>query len=244
VARRRDCKVLLASTSEVYGKSSRFPFAEEDDVLLGATAKSRWCYAASKMLDEFLALAYAREFRLPVVIFRLFNTIGPRQSGRYGMVVPRFIEQALAGEPITVFGDGRQSRCFCDVRDAVAAIAGLARRPDAVGRVFNIGATEEITMRDLAGRIRALARSLSPVIHIPYSDAYGPGFEDMARRVPDTTRIRSLLGWQPQHSLTETLSWIIANQASLRVKPTLLQQFEKQGELLSATAGAAPLARG
>ncbi len=244
VARRRGCKVLLASTSEVYGKGSRVPFAEDDDVLLGATARGRWCYAASKMLDEFLALAYRQEFGLPVVIFRLFNTIGPRQSGRYGMVVPRFLEQALAGKPITIFGDGRQSRCFCDVRDVVKAIAALARRPEADGRVFNIGSTEETTIRQLAERIKTLTQSRSPIVPIPYQEAYGPGFEDMTRRVPDTTRIRLLLGWEPLYTLNETLSGMIPSPASSRVKPAPLQEFEKQGELLSLTAGVTRLARG
>ena len=243
VARRRGCKVLLASTSEVYGKGSRIPFAEDDDILLGSTAKSRWCYAASKMLDEFLALAYAQEFGLPVVIFRLFNTIGPRQSGRHGMVVPRFLEQAQAGAPITILGDGSQSRCFCDVRDVVRAIAGLARHPKAAGRVFNIGSSEEITVRQLAERVKMLTESRSPIVHLSYEKAYGPGFEDMARRVPYTGRIHSLLGWQPQYILNETLAGIIAVPASTRVKPAFLQQFARQGELLTATAASTPLAR-
>ena len=212
------CKVLLASTSEVYGKGSRVPFGEDHDVLLGATAKSRWCYAAGKMLDEFLALGYHQESALPVVVFRLFNTIGTRQRGRYGMVVPRFVRQAVAGEPITIFGDGRQARCFCDVRDVVRAIAGLALHPEAVGRVFNIGSTEETTIRQLAERVKALTRSRSPIVPVPYEEAYGPGFEDMARRVPDTTRIFSLLGWQPRYRLEDTLGEILGAWRTREVK--------------------------
>jgi len=211
-ARRHGRRVLLASTSEVYGKGARVPFAEDDDLLLGPTHKSRWSYAASKILDEFLALAFHQQFGLPVVIFRLFNTIGPRQRGRYGMVVPRFIEQALAGEPLTIFGPGRQSRCFSDVRDVVEAIAGLSRHPNAVGRVFNIGSRDEVTILDLARRVRAITASRSPLQSIPYREAYGPGFEDTPRRVPDTTRIRSLLGWKPRHTLDQSLREIVAQE--------------------------------
>lgn len=204
-ALRYGCRVLIASTSEVYGKGSRLPFHEDDDILLGPTSKSRWGYAASKMLDEFLGLAYAREYDLPVVLFRLFNTIGPRQTGRYGMVVPRFVAQALHGEPITVFGDGRQSRCFCDVADVVRALLGLAEHPAAPGRVFNIGGQEEIAIRDLAEQVKQLARSNSTIVSVPYAEAYASGFEDLRRRVPDTTRVRDLLGWQPQLSLAASL---------------------------------------
>jgi nucleoside-diphosphate-sugar epimerase len=212
------CKVLLASTSEVYGKGSRIPFAEDHDVLLGTTEKSRWCYAAGKMLNEFLALGYHQESALPVVVFRLFNTIGTRQRGRYGMVVPRFVRQAVTGEPITVFGDGRQARCFCDVRDVVRAIAGLALHPDAIGRVFNIGSTEETTIRQLAERVKTLTRTRSPIVAVPYDEAYGPGFEDMIRRVPDTTRIRSLLGWQPRYRLQDTLGEILTAWPTSEIK--------------------------
>lgn len=204
-ALRYGCKVLVASTSEVYGKGSKIPFSEEDDILLGATSKSRWGYAASKMVDEFLGLAYNREYDLPVVIFRLFNTVGPRQTGRYGMVVPRFIAQALRDEPITIFGDGNQSRCFCDVSDVVRALLGLAAADAAIGRVFNIGSEEETTIGDLAGRIRTLTGSSSDIVYVPYADAYATGFEDMRRRVPDTTRIRELLDWRPRVSLDDLL---------------------------------------
>lgn len=209
-ALRYNCRVLLASTSEVYGKGSKIPFSEEDDVLLGATSKSRWSYAASKLVDEFLALAYQREYKLAVIPFRLFNTVGPRQTGRYGMVVPRFVGQALRGEAITVYGDGSQSRCFCDVRDVVQALVGLAQHAEAPGQVYNIGGTEEITIKALAERVKAVVRSKSTIVNVPYEEAYAPGFEDMMRRVPDTTRIQTLLGWQPRHSLDEILHAIVA----------------------------------
>tara|TARA_Y100000758_G_scaffold238886_1_gene175011 strand:+ start:1796 stop:2779 length:984 start_codon:yes stop_codon:yes gene_type:complete len=210
VALGNKCRVLIASTSEVYGKGSKFPFAEEDDVLLGATSKSRWGYAASKMVDEFLGLAYWREFGLDVVPFRLFNTIGPRQTGQYGMVVPRFIRQALGGEPITVYGDGKQRRCFCDVRDVVTAILGLAGHPDAPGRVYNIGGTEEVSIQELAERVVEMTESDSQITKVPYSEAYAPGFEDMERRVPDTGRVHELLGWKPKRGLREILSDVIS----------------------------------
>ena len=208
-ALRYGCRALLASTSEVYGKGSKIPFSEEDDVLLGATDKSRWSYAASKMVDEFLGLAYLREYGVEVVPFRLFNTVGPRQTGRYGMVVPRFMRQALIGEPITVYGDGTQTRCFCDVRDVVQALIELARHPRAPGRVFNIGSTDEVSIAELAGRVSAITRSNSPIVNIPYAEAYAPGFEDMQRRVPDTTRIYDLIGWQPHRSLNEILQSVM-----------------------------------
>ena len=208
-ALRYNCRVLLASTSEVYGKGSRIPFSEEDDVLLGASSRSRWSYAASKMVDEFLGLAYQREFGLNVVPFRLFNTVGPRQTGRYGMVIPRFVRQALKGEPITVYGNGSQSRCFCDVRDVVRALYELSIHSESPGRVYNIGSTEEISIKELAERVKSIADSDSPIVTVPYSEAYAPGFEDMQRRVPDTTRIHSLIDWQPQRSLNEILAAVI-----------------------------------
>ncbi len=213
VAQTYRARVLIASTSEVYGKGSKLPFAEEDDVLLGATSKSRWGYAASKMIDEFLALAYHREYGSPVVVFRLFNTVGPRQTGQYGMVVPRLMRQALRGEPLTVFGDGTQQRCFCDVRDVVQAIVGLAHHPAALGRVFNVGSEEEVSILELAKRIRALTNSKSEIKHVPYAEAYAPGFEDMARRVPDISRVRALLGWNPRRSLAETLEAVREHEA-------------------------------
>jgi len=204
-ALRYRCRVLLASTSEVYGKGSKIPFSEDDDIVLGPTSKSRWGYSASKMIDEFLGLAYHREHGLPVVPFRLFNTAGPRQSGRYGMVIPRFMGQALRGEPITIFGDGTQRRCFCDVDDALRAIVGLAEHPDAPGRTFNVGGHEEVTIRELAERIKALVESPSEIVYVPYAEAYAAGFEDMERRVPSTERINELIGWHPEMSLDQIL---------------------------------------
>lgn len=210
-AQRHDRRVLIASTSEVYGKGRRIPFNEEDDVVLGATSKSRWAYAASKMMDEFYGLACYEEYGLRVTLFRLFNTVGPRQTGHYGMVIPRLATQALNGERITVYGDGTQRRCFCDVADAVKAIVGLARHPDAPGRVFNVGNTEEVTIRELAERIKLMTESSSEIVLIPYSKAYeDPGYEDMERRKPDTRRIQALLGWKPEHTLDSILSRVIA----------------------------------
>jgi UDP-glucose 4-epimerase len=207
-ALRYRCRVLLASTSEVYGKGSRIPFSEDDDVLLGPTNKSRWGYAASKMVDEFLGLAYYREHDLPVIPFRLFNTTGPRQSSRYGMVLPRFVGQALRGEPITIYGDGCQSRCFCDVDDVVRAIIGLAEHPDTPGHLFNVGGTDEVTIRQLAEQVKLLLESSSEIVYVPYDQAYAPGFEDMRRRVPSIERINALLGWQPVIPLDQTIMHI------------------------------------
>jgi UDP-glucose 4-epimerase len=204
-ALRYNCRVLIASTSEVYGKGAKIPFGEEDDVLLGPTCRNRWGYAASKMVDEFLGFAYVQEYGLPVVVMRFFNTVGPRQSGQYGMVVPRFVERALKGEPISVYGDGSQCRCFCDVRDVVRAVAGLAIHPDAVGLVVNVGSHAEISIAGLAERVKSLLKSKSTIRYIPYDQAYAPGFEDMQRRVPDTTRIEKLLNWKPRIKLDETL---------------------------------------
>lgn len=198
-------RVLVASTSEVYGKGSKTPFSEDDDVLLGPTSRSRWCYAASKMVDEFLALAYAREFGLDVVCFRLFNTIGPRQTGRYGMVVPRFVGAALSNEPITVYGDGRQSRCFCDVKDVVRALIALATAPNTGGQVFNVGSQEEITILGLAEKVKARLQSSSEITFVSYDEAYAPGFEDMRRRVPDISKIERVVGWRPTISLDNSI---------------------------------------
>jgi UDP-glucose 4-epimerase len=209
-ALRYGCRVLLASTSEVYGKGTKIPFHEADDVLLGTTDKSRWAYAASKMIDEFLGLAYWQEYGLEVIPFRLFNTVGARQTGRYGMVIPRFVRQALRGEPIQVYGDGSQSRCFCDVRDVVVAIAALSVHPDAVGKVYNIGSTEEVSIMQLAERIKCLAQSDSTIVQIPYTEAYPAGFEDMQRRVPDISRTQRLIGWQPTYRLDDILQSVIA----------------------------------
>lgn len=208
-AYRYGCKVLLASTSEVYGKGVRVPFCEDDDRLMGPTIRSRWAYAESKAVDEFLGLAYYHQYGLPVVIMRFFNTVGPRQTGRYGMVVPRFVRAALRGEPLQVYGDGTQTRCFGDVADVTRAISQLANEPRAVGQVFNIGATEEIAIRDLAERVITLSGSDSRIELIPYDEAYGPGFEDMQRRVPSIEKLASLIGYRPRHSLDDTLQRII-----------------------------------
>ncbi len=231
VGRRYGCRILIASTSEVYGKGNGIPYREDDDVVLGATSKSRWAYAASKMVDEFLGLAYQQEYNVPVVLLRLFNTVGPRQTGRYGMVIPRLVAQALTGEAITVYGDGMQSRCFCDVSDVVRAITGLVEHPEAPGRVYNIGGTEEIKILDLAKRIKALMDSPSEIVHIPYADAYPGGFEDMQRRVPDTNRIHELLGWQPKLSLDQIL---------LRVRDDFKTQFAGEPK---ATQASVPTAK-
>jgi UDP-glucose 4-epimerase len=208
-AYRYGCKVLIASTSEVYGKGVRVPFTEDDDRLMGPTTRSRWAYAESKAVDEFLGLAYYHQFGLPVVVMRFFNTVGPRQTGRYGMVVPRFVRQALAGEPLTVYGDGTQSRCFADVADVTRAAAALAEHPAAPGQVFNVGATEEITIRGLAERVIALTGSRSAIEMVPYDAAYGPGFEDMQRRVPSIARLHALIGYAPRCSLDDTLRRVI-----------------------------------
>jgi UDP-glucose 4-epimerase len=201
--------VLIASTSEVYGKSATVPFKEDADLVLGPTSKHRWAYACSKMIDEFLALAYWKERKLPVIIVRLFNTVGPRQTGQYGMVVPNFVRQALTGQPITVFGDGTQSRSFTYVGDVVRAMVALINEPRAVGEVFNIGNAGEISIGDLAARIKAMTGSASPIVKIPYDEAYEAGFEDMPRRVPDITKIGSLIGYKPTVALDEILTRVI-----------------------------------
>jgi UDP-glucose 4-epimerase len=203
--------VLIASTSEVYGKSAAVPFTEDADLVLGPTSKHRWAYACSKMIDEFLALAYWKERKLPVIIVRLFNTVGPRQTGQYGMVVPNFVRQALSGEPITVFGDGTQSRSFTYVGDVVKAVVALINEPRAIGQVFNIGNGKEISIGNLARRIKEMTGSSSPIVTIPYDQAYEAGFEDMPRRVPDISRIRALIGYEPQVELDEILSRVIAS---------------------------------
>ncbi len=198
-------KVVLTSTSEVYGKGVRIPFSEQDDRLLGPTTRSRWCYAESKALDEYLALAYSLERGLPVVIARLFNTVGPRQSGRYGMVLPRFVGQALEGQPLTVYGDGEQTRAFADVRDVVQALYSLAECPSAEGQVVNVGSDREITINELARLVIQVTASKSKISHVPYDQAHPAGFEETMRRVPDTARVRALIGWQASISLEETI---------------------------------------
>ena len=211
LANKKRKKVVLTSTSEVYGKADSVPFREDGDLVMGPTSKGRWSYACSKAIDEFLALAYHKERRLPVVVVRLFNTVGPRQTGRYGMVIPNFVKQALLGHPLTVFGDGTQTRCFTDVRDVVGQIAKLADEPAAVGEVFNVGNDrEEVTILDLAKRVKARSASKSEIVLVPYEKAYEEGFEDMQRRVPDLSKLRSLTGYEPKVSLDEILDRVIA----------------------------------
>ena len=216
LAARKNKRVLVASTSEVYGKLDRPSFAETDDLVLGSTARSRWCYAASKIIDEFLAIAYAREKGVPVTVTRLFNSIGPRQTGRYGMVVPRFVQQALSGDPITVYGDGTQRRSFTWVGDVVAAMVKLVQHPGSVGEVFNIGHTKEISICDLARLVRKLAGSRSEIVFVPFEEAYEAGFEDMPRRILDISKLQRLIGYRPTLSLPEMLTRIISYESAQR----------------------------
>ena len=208
-AEKSKTKVVLFSTSEIYGKSVRVPFKEEDDSLMGPTTRTRWSYAVTKALDEILALAYQAERGLPIVILRVFNTCGPRQTGRYGMVVPRFVKQALAGEPIRVFGDGTQTRCFASVHDVVEGVVDLAESDAALGEIFNIGSDREISIKDLAEAVKRVAASKSPIEFVPYDRAYGPGFEDMMRRVPDLSKIRSCTGYEPHIDLDGVIRSVI-----------------------------------
>jgi UDP-glucose 4-epimerase len=207
--------VFIASTSEVYGKSADLPYREDGDLLLGPTVKGRWSYACSKAIDEFLAIAYFKERGLPTVVGRLFNTVGPRQTGRYGMVIPNFAQQAMSGQPITVFGDGTQSRCFCHVDDVARALAELMTRDDVFGEVFNIGSQSEISIRGLAERTRELAESDSEIVTVPYDQAYEVGFEDMHRRIPDISKIQGVLGWEPERSLDEILTDVLQHVRSV-----------------------------
>jgi UDP-glucose 4-epimerase len=202
--------VVIASTSEVYGKSEDVPFREDSDLVMGPTPKHRWAYACSKAIDEFLALAYWKERKLPVIIVRFFNTVGPRQTGQYGMVIPNFVQQALAGEPITVFGDGTQSRSFTHVADVVGALLKLVNEPKAIGQVINLGNIQEITIGQLAERVRLLSGSKSPITLIPYDEAYESGFEDMPRRVPDLSKAEAMIGYKPKYSLEDILTQVIA----------------------------------
>jgi UDP-glucose 4-epimerase len=211
IATKKRKKVLVASTSEVYGKSDAIPFREDGDLVLGATTRGRWSYACSKMIDEFLAMAYWRERRLPTVVVRLFNTVGPRQTGRYGMVVPRFVTQALEGDPITVYGDGSNSRCFTHVDDALRALVALMDSDAAVGEVYNIGSCQEITILELAHRVKLLADSASDIVLVPFSVAYGEDFEDMPRRVPSISKVEQAIGWRPQLDLDAALELVIAH---------------------------------
>ena len=214
----RGVGVLLTSTSEVYGKSEQECFREDDDLLIGPPTFGRWSYACSKLLDEFLAVAYWREKQLPVFVVRLFNTVGQRQTGRYGMVVPRFVQAALRDEPILIHGDGKQSRCFCHVSDVVQALLALPLQPRAVGQVYNIGSTEEVTILDLARRVKQLTESRSELRLIPYDQAYAKGFEDMRRRVPSTDKIYQLMGWHPTKSLDEILRLTVQHERTANLQ--------------------------
>jgi UDP-glucose 4-epimerase len=209
-ANKKKKKVLVASTSEVYGLSTEVPFREDGNLVMGATTKGRWSYACSKAIDEFLALAYWREKKLPTIVVRLFNTVGPRQTGQYGMVIPTLVKQAIARKPLTVYGDGKQTRCFGYVGDIVGALVKLVDHPDAVGQVYNIGSNEETSIGQLAERIKELTQSESEIVHIPYTEAYEEGFEDMPRRVPDISKIGNLIGYKPQTDLDGILRQVIA----------------------------------
>jgi UDP-glucose 4-epimerase len=222
VAAKKRKKVLITSTSEVYGKNVEVPFHEESDLVMGATTRGRWSYACSKAIDEFLAIAYWREKRLPTVVVRLFNTVGPRQTGQYGMVIPRFVGQALAGEPITVYGDGSSRRCFTHVRDAVRALVGLMDADHTVGEVFNIGNDGEISVLDLAERIREKVGSASPITFVPYAVAYEENFEDMPRRVPCIRKIHASIGWTPEIALDAILDSVIDYQRALLPRPAVV----------------------
>jgi len=209
LANKKKKKVLIASTSEVYGLSNEVPFREDGNLVMGATTKGRWSYACSKAIDEFLALAYWREKKLPTIVVRLFNTVGPRQTGQYGMVIPTFVKQALAGRPITVYGDGKQSRCFCYVGDVVGALMRLMDEPKAVGEVFNVGSNQEITILELARKVKELTKSGSEITFTPYDEAYEEGFEDMPRRIPDVSKVNRLVGFKPAMPLDRVLRTVI-----------------------------------
>jgi UDP-glucose 4-epimerase len=213
LANKKKKKVLIASTSEVYGLSEQVPFREDGNLVMGATTKGRWSYACSKAIDEFLALAYWREKKLPTIVVRLFNTVGPRQTGQYGMVIPTFVKQALSERPITVYGDGTQTRCFGYVGDVVGGLVRLMDHPDAVGHVFNIGSNEEVSIMALAERVKTLTESTSEIVSVPYDEAYEEGFEDMPRRVPDISKINALVGFQPEISLDGILKSVINFQS-------------------------------
>jgi UDP-glucose 4-epimerase len=232
--------VFAISTSEVYGKNTNVPFHEDADLVLGPTTKGRWSYAASKALDEFLALSYWKEKKLPVVIARLFNTVGPRQTGRYGMVLPNFIRQAMEGAPITVYGTGKQSRCFCDVRDAVEALLRLAATDRAIGEVVNVGNDFEVTIEELARLVKERTNSSSPIEYIPYDQAYEPGFEDMFRRVPSVEKLESLTGFRPQTALPEivdrVVSYVGGKRAGVVPKMFEIATARNAGEMRSMQA--------
>lgn len=214
LAAKKNKRVLITSTSEVYGKRIHIPFNENDDLVMGPTNKGRWAYACSKAIDEFLAIAYWKEKNVPTVIARLFNTVGPRQTGRYGMVIPNFVRQALDGQPLTVYGDGQQTRCFTHVQDAIGALIGIAEHPDATGEVYNIGSTHEVTILELAERIKEKTGSKSAIQFVPYEEAYEEGFEDMMRRVPDLAKIHGLIGYAPKFGLDQILDSVVEFERS------------------------------
>ena len=208
-AAKKGKRVLFTSTSEVYGLSADLPYREEGNIVMGAASKGRWSYACSKALDEFLALAYFHERQMPVTVVRLFNTVGPRQTGHYGMVVPTLVQQAMTGKPMTVYGDGSQSRCFGFVKDVVKALVALIERPEAAGEIYNIGASTEISILDLAKRVKEITKSQSPIVLIPYADAYDAGYQDMPRRIPDTTKLRNLVGFAPTTDIDEIVDSVM-----------------------------------
>ncbi len=210
-AKKKKKKVLITSTSEVYGKATKIPFHEDDDLVIGPSVCGRWSYACSKAIDEFMAIAYYREHGVPVVLVRLFNTVGPRQTGMYGMVLPRFVSQALSGKPITIYGDGGQTRCFGWVGDVVNALTKLGANESAIGSVFNIGSDEEVSINGLANVVQEVTGSNSPVLHVSYEEAYGKGFEDMYRRVPDLSRIRTAIGYRPSKTLREIVQAVTSS---------------------------------
>jgi UDP-glucose 4-epimerase len=226
--------VLVASTSEVYGKNTNVPFHEDADLVLGPTTKGRWSYAASKALDEFLALSYWKEKKLPVIVVRLFNTVGPRQTGRYGMVLPNFVKSALENKPISIFGNGKQTRCFCDVRDTVEALIRLMDTERAVGEVTNVGSTEEITIEDLAQQVKERTKSTSAIEYVPYDQAYEPGFEDMMRRVPSVEKLFALTGFRPETRLTEIIDRVAL---SFQAKQERGPEFQPQVKANAAGQG-------
>jgi UDP-glucose 4-epimerase len=208
-AAKKGKRVLFTSTSEVYGLSTDLPYREDGNIVMGSASKGRWSYACSKALDEFLALAYFHERQMPVTVVRLFNTVGPRQTGHYGMVVPTLVQQAMTGKPMTVYGDGSQSRCFGFVKDVVKALVALIERPEAAGEIYNIGASTEISILDLAKRVKATTKSASPIVLVPYADAYDAGYQDMPRRIPDTTKLRSLVGFAPTTDIDEIVDSVM-----------------------------------
>ena len=220
LANKKKKKVLITSTSEVYGLSTQVPFSEDGNLVMGATTKGRWSYACSKAIDEFLALAYWREKKLPTIVVRLFNTVGPRQTGQYGMVIPTFVKQALSERPITVFGDGKQSRCFCYVGDVVGALVKLMDDEKTVGEVFNVGSDQEITIGNLAKRVKELAHSTSEIVFVPYDEAYEEGFEDMPRRIPDISKVNKQIGFRPEMDLEGILRSVIDFHSGQQARAT------------------------